>query len=291
MKPTWQAWIERWLGVDATFLAAALVHVGLSWLLPWLLTTYGWARPYHEDASVLCTGWIASSAAILGLWTVCGSGRLAIRCLWAVILASANWYVLARAMWVPYDIWAQVTAAVGLIGGVLSLGIALVLRLGWGTLLTRANAVATDAAAERWRFRVVDLLILMVVVSIVVAGRFWLEDFGPLFYEFGAGVNDPILYAIRFGGALCAATVLAGAFSLMRDKPRVIWTVLTCAMATVLAVLLVRLPFGESTFGDLLRLFGVGAMGSLLATLATFLQLRASGWRCVSTNRMPPPNR
>jgi hypothetical protein len=295
MKPAWHAWIERWLGVDATFLATASVHVALSWMLAWVLES-DWVHPLslNEDAWMGCIGWVATSAAMLSAWVACGSGRLAVRFVWSVLLALANGFVLGPKVMGLQELISLITGAVALFAAVISLAGGAVLRLARGIRVVRATDATTEASVERWQFRLADLLLFTMVTAIVVAARFWLADFGPLFYEFGSDAGGQILYAIRCGGMQCAVTALVGMLLLLRDRPQIVWTILGGALSTAAAVLLTWLPLDEPAFGSLfsnLRIYGAVAAGSLLATLGTLLPLRAWGWRCVSTNRMPPPNR
>jgi hypothetical protein len=291
MKPAWQAWIERWLGVDATFLAAAAVHCIISWLLPTALLSDWLARlSPEEDVLMLCIGWMAASAGLLGIWTACGPGRLAVRCLWAVALSLGSWSVQARFV-SETELVGVIMAAVCLFAGVMNLTVGFVLVLARGARLMRAFAGPNDAL-ERWQFRLSDLLLFTLVAGIVVAARFWLKDFGPLFYEFGSDMGGQILYVIRCGGAMCATIVLAGTFLLLRDRPQFLPTLLACGLALAAAVLLTWLPLDEPSFGSVgsnFRQFGEAAAGSLVATFATLLPLRAWSWRCVTRNRTPPP--
>jgi hypothetical protein len=281
MKPAWQAWIARWLGVDATFLAAAAAHLLLSWLLPVvMMAPWPTEPPLTEDIWMLSTGWLAGGAGLLGFWTACGPGRLAVRSLWAVALSLASWSVLARLL-ADTELLGPITAAVGMFTGVMTLVAGLIAKLAFRTAATRTVASGL-APAERWQFRLADLLLLMLVAAIVTAARAWLVDFGPLFYEFGSDMGGQILYVIRCGGAMCAAIVLAGTFSLLRDKPKVLLTLLAGGIALVAAVLLTWLPLEEPSFGSVaanFRMLGEAAAGSLLATIGTLLPLRAWGWR------------
>jgi hypothetical protein len=284
MKPAWHAWIERWLGVDATFLATAAAHLGLSWLMP-ALVQLSWVGKLsvEEDAWMACIGWMAASNSLLGIWTALGPGRMAVRCVWALALSLTSWFVQTQWIW-QSDLLAVVTAAVALFAGVVSLASGLTLKLLRGTRLKRAGSAGLDVP-ERWQFRLADLLLFTLAAAIVVAARVWLEDYGPLFYEFGSDPGGHILYTIRCGGAMCACIVLASTLLLVRDRPRILWTIAACVSAMGSAVLLTWLPLEGPSFGEVtdnLRVYGMAAAGCLVATCGTLLPLRVWGWRCTS---------
>jgi hypothetical protein len=280
-------WLSRWLGIDAALLAVFAVHLAVRAAAIELILAEWFSHPALEYVWMFAIGLGGCGAVLLALWLAWGEGRPAVRAVWAAGLAFFSWRLAMRFGW--RDDEPQLVAAVGagveLLALVWVVALAALVRLASGARLVRDASRPLDSpgTAGRWQFRLADLFLWPLTVSLVVLSREWLIDASTMFYVMGTGLESHIYYAIRCGAALCAAIGSAGVVLLLRDRPRIALFLGLSAVAMAAAIFAARGPFATPLVADLVpcvQIYGSVGLGCLLATLATLVPLRRSGWRC-----------